>query len=408
MARQLGKLSAVSVPRIKEVGLHSDGGGLYLRVTKDGGKFWMFRFMLHGKAREMGLGPLHALSLAEARTKAVECRKLLNEGIDPIEARSSEHIKKRLEAARAKTFRQCAEAYIEAHEAAWSNAKHKWQWENTLERFAYPVFGDLPVQDVDVTLVMKVLDPIWKSKTETASRLRGRIESILDWAHVREYRTGENPARWRGRLENLLPARSKIQKVEHHPALPYDEVAAFMAALSRQTALAAYALQLTILTATRTNEVLNAAWDEFDLKNKVWVIPADRMKMKKEHRVPLTEPALKLLKQLQEVKTSNYVFPGNPGKPLSNTAMLMLLRRMERNDITVHGFRSSFRDWCAEQTNFAREVSEAALAHAIGDKVEAAYRRSDLFDKRRLLMNEWAKYCTRPKAGKAKVLKIRG
>jgi len=398
----------MAVNKAKKPGLYSDGGNLYLQITPAGVKSWLLRYMMDGEAQSMGLGALHSVSLISAREEAGKCRSLIASGINPRHARKDEQNKLRVAQARGKTFKQCAEAYIQAHEAAWSSAKHKWQWENTLERFAYPVFGNLPVQDVDVTLVMKVLDPIWKSKTETASRLRGRIESILDWAHVREYRTGENPARWRGRLENLLPARSKIQKVEHHPALPYDEVAAFIATLSRQAGLAAYALQLTILTATRTNEVLNATWSEFDFKNKVWVIPAERMKMKREHRVPLTEPALKLLKQLQEVKTSDYVFPGSRGKPLSNTAMLMLLRRMERNDITVHGFRSSFRDWCAEQTNFAREVSEAALAHAIGDKVEAAYRRSDLFDKRRLLMNEWARYCMQPKAGKAKVLKIRG
>lgn len=408
MGRQLNKLTAMAVSKAKEPGLYSDGGNLYLQITPKGVRSWLLRYMIDGEAQIMGLGALHSVSLAEARERAGECRRLISAGINPRDAREDDKNKLRVALARGKTFKQCAEAYIEAHEASWSNAKHRWQWENTLERFVYPVFGDLPVQDVDVTLVMKVIDPIWKTKTETASRLRGRIESILDWAHVREYRSGENPARWRGRLENLLPARSKIQKVEHHPALPYDEVSAFIAALSHQAGLAAYALQLTILTATRTNEMLNAAWDEFDLKNKVWVIPADRMKMKKEHRVPLSEPALKLLKQLQEAKISDYVFPGNRGKPLSNTAMLMLLRRMERNDITVHGFRSSFRDWCAEQTNFAREVSEAALAHAIGDKVEAAYRRSDLFDKRRLLMNEWARYCMQPKTGKTKVLKIRG
>lgn len=408
MARQVNKLSAVNIPRIREVGLHADGGGLCLRVTKGGGKFWIFRFMLHGKAREMGLGAVHALTLADARTKAVECRRLLANGIDPIEARDAQQANLRVTAAKAKTFKQCAKSYIDAHEALWGNAKHKWQWENTLERFAYPAFGDVPVQDVDVTLVLKALEPIWKTTNETASRLRGRIESILDWAQAREYRTGDNPARWRGRLENLLPAPSKIQKVKHHPALPYAQVAGFLVSLSGQQSLAAVALQLTILTATRTNEVLKAKWSEFDFKSKVWIIPAERMKMKKEHRVPLSEPVLKLLKPLEEHATGEFVFPGHRGKPLSNMAMLMLLRRMGHNDITVHGFRSSFRDWCAEQTNYAREVAEAALAHAVGDRVEAAYRRSDLLDKRRLLMNEWARYCMQPKAGKANVLKIRG
>ena len=408
MARQIGKLSAVSIPRIKDTGLHSDGSGLYLRVAKGGGKFWIFRFMLHGKAREMGLGAVHALTLAEARIKAAECRRLLTEGVDPIEARNTKQTKLRLEAAKTKTFKQCAEAYIKAHEASWSNAKHRWQWENTLERFAYPAFGDVPVQDVDVMLVLKALEPIWETKTETAARLRGRIESILDWAHARELRNGDNPARWKGKLKNLLPAPSKIQKVEHLPALPYAEVASFMMKLPSQPSVAALALQLAILTATRTSEVLNATWSEFDLKKCVWTIPAKRMKMKREHRVPLSDAAIKLLQQLAGIKKGEIVFSGNKDKPLSNMAMLMLLRRMGHSDITVHGFRSSLRDWCAEQTNYAREVAEAALAHSLEDKVEAAYRRSDLFDKRRLLMNEWARYCTQPKAGRARVIKIRG
>jgi integrase len=353
----------------------------------------------------MGLGALNAVSLAAARKKAEGCRNLLTGGIDPINARKTVHTKTQLDAAKAQTFRQCAEAYIEAHKVGWRNAKHAWQWENTLSRFAYPVFGDIPVQDVDVALVIKILEPIWKTKTETASRIRGRIEVILDWATAREYRQGENPARWRGHLENLLPKRSKVQKVEHQPALPYDQVGDFMTALKEQEGAAALALTFTILTAGRTAEVIGATWGEMDLQKAIWTVPAHRIKAGREHRVPLSEAALRILKELKKqhdligAKAGNFIFNGQRhGRPLSNTAMLMLLRRMGRQDITVHGFRSSFRDWAAEQTNFAREVAESALAHISGDKVELAYRRGDLFDKRRKLMDAWARYCATPSA----------
>jgi len=409
MARQIGRLTAMKVNKETKRGYYPDGGNLYLQITDAGVKSWILRYMINGKAKTMGLGAVHAVSLAEARDKAADCRKLISSGIDPLLSRKGEQERARVESARGMTFKQCAEAYIEAHKSSWKNAKHIWQWDNSLTRFAYPTLGKLPVQDVDIVLVMKALQPIWEKKTETATRVRGRIESILDWATVREFRQGENPARWRGRLENLLPAPSKIQKVKHHPALPYVDMAVFMEKLHEQQGLAALALQLTILTATRTNETLQAKWGEFDLENKVWVLPSERMKMGKDHRVPLSEPALKILKKLEDAKINDYVFPSNRGMPLSNMAMLVLLRRMGRDDITVHGFRSSFRDWCAEQTNYSREVAEAALAHAVGDRVEAAYRRGDLFEKRRQLMDEWARYCyqAQPK-NKDKVLKIRG
>lgn len=358
----------------------------------------------------MGLGALHAVSLAEARNKATECRKQLSEGVDPLRIRKEQRQQEKLAAARGVTFKQCAEFYIAAHEASWKNKKHKWQWDNSLSRFVYPVFGNLPVQDIDIALVMKVIEPLWKDKTETASRVRGRIETVLGWATVRGYREGDNPARWRGRLDNLLPPRSKVQKVEHHSALPYAEIGEFMEALAAQEGLAAQALTLTILTATRTSEALNAEWSEFDLKEKLWVIPAERIKSGREHRIPLSEPVLKILRQLEKAKTSKFVFPGKRDKPLSNMSMLMLLRRMGHDDLTVHGFRSSFRDWAAEQTNYPREVAEMALAHAISDKVEAAYRRGDLLEKRRQLMDAWARYCYQPpaKGVKGKVLKLRG
>jgi integrase len=394
MARLIGKMTALDVKRASEPGMHPDGGGLYLQITERGAKSWSFRFMLNGRAREMGLGPLHAVPLADARVKATECRRLRYEGIDPIEARKVERDRARLAAAKALSFRDAAEAYIRAHQAGWRNAKHADQWRNTLDTYAGPVFGKLPVQDVDVSLVMRVLEPIWTTKTETASRVRGRIEAVLDWATVRGYRRGDNPARWRGHLENLLAKRAKVQNVQHHAALPFDEVGAFIGALRRQEGVAAAALEFLILTATRTSETIGGRWSEIDFDNATWTIPADRIKAGREHRVPLSEPAVALLNRLNKIRHGDFIFPGGKtGKPLSNMALLALLKRMNRDDLTAHGFRSTFRDWAAERTNFPREVAEMALAHAVSDKVEAAYRRGDLFHKRRHLMVAWAKHC---------------
>jgi integrase len=408
MARNIGKLTALVVVRLKEKGVYPDGGNLYLQVSVSGAKSWLFRYMRFGKAKAMGLGAMHAVSLAEARDKAAECRKLLASGIDPLGKRKNDKEAERLAASRGKTFKWCAEEYIKAHTDEWKNAKHIWQWENSLSRFVYPTIGNLLVQDIDMALVVKVLQPIWKNKTETATRVRGRIERILDWATVNEYRSGENPALWRGRLDKILARPSKIKQVQHHPALPYTDINEFIKALDQEIGIAAFALKLVILTATRTSEAIGAQWKEFDLKQRLWTIPAVRMKGGREHRVPLSDAALAILKKMEKVKTGSIVFPGGiKDKPLSNMALLVLLRRMERADITVHGFRSTFRDWAAEQTNYPREVSEAALAHILENKTEAAYRRSDLFDKRRQLMNEWARYCYQPKA-KGKVLKIRG
>jgi integrase len=401
MARRLNRLTAVQVRSIDDKGMYHDGGGLYLQVSAGGARSWIFRFTLDGRAREMGLGPVHAIPLAEARKRAAECRRMRVDGIDPIEARSEHRGWKRREAAKAMTFDACTAAYLAAHNASWRNAKHRDQWRNTLTSYAGPVFGSLPVQSIDVGLVMKALEPIWHTKTETASRLRGRIEAVLDWATVREYRKGENPARWRGHLDKLLPARSKVQRVEHHPALPYDEVADFVAMLRSQEGIASRALEFLILTATRTGEVIGARWDEVDLGEKIWVVPAARMKAGREHRVPLSAAAVAILEEMKRICESDFVFPGGKrGKPLSNMAMLAVLKRMERADLTTHGFRSSFRDWAAERTNFPRDVAEMALAHTIGDKVEAAYRRGDLFQKRRQLMDGWARFCetTRPQA----------
>lgn len=402
MAREIDRLSPKAVVHKKRPGYHPDGGGLYLQVSPTGSKSWVFRFMLAGKAREMGLGPLHIISLAEARTKAADCRKLLLARVDPIEARDAENARTAIESARSITFAECAAAYIKAHKAGWKNAKHVDQWTNTLKTYCGLVMGSLPVREVDTGLVLKVLEAIWTEKPETASRLRARIEKVLDWATVRGYRSGDNPARWRGHLDKLLPKLEKRKRVKHHPALPFEQVGAFMESLRAQEGIAARALEFTVLTAGRTGEVIGAKWDEIDLNAALWTIPAARMKAHREHRVPLSPRAVKLLQGLLATRRGDYVFPGQKeGTSLSNMAMLELLKRMDRTDLTVHGFRSTFRDWASERTNYPREVCEMALAHTVSDQVEAAYRRGDLFEKRRRLMNEWAKYCeTTKQAGK--------
>ena len=406
MAREIHRLSPLTVSRAKKPGMYPDGGGLYLRIAEDGGRSWVFRYALKGRQRYMGLGAAATETLAGARQKASDARKLTAEGIDPLDARDSKRASERLETARLVSFEVAAETYIKSHKAGWRNPKHAEQWTATLKTYAYPTLASLPVQEIDAGLVQKVLEPIWETKTETASRVRGRIERVLDWATARGHRTGENPARWRGHLENLLPKRSKIQKVRHHPALPYTKIGEFMAKLQKQDGDAAQALELLILTATRTSETIAARWEEIDLAGKVWTIPADRIKAGREHRIPLCARAVAILQKRLLVRTKAadgqpcpFVFPGTRGKAMSNGAILALLKRMKQNDLTAHGFRSTFRDWAAEQTNFAREVAEMALAHAIGDKVEAAYRRGDLFEKRRRLMDAWAAFCAKSVEG---------
>jgi integrase len=394
MTRPSNRLSAVQIRNLSQPGLYHDGGGLYLQVSPAGAKSWIYKYMLDGHAREMGLGPTSIISLGEARTRTGEARKMRLDGIDPIEARKAKRHATRLEAAKSVTFDACAAAYVDAHKAGWQNIKHQDQWRNTLKTYASPVFGALSVQAVDVGLVLKALEPIWHDKPETASRVRGRIEAVLDWATVRGYRSGENPARWRGHLDKLLPSRGKIRKVEHHAALPYRDLPVFMTDLREQDGIAARALEFLILTATRTGEVIGARWDEFDLEEGLWTIPPVRMKAGKEHRVPLSATAAGIIWKLEKLRVGEFVIPGQRlTKPISNMAMLKVLERMGRGDLTAHGFRSTFRDWVAEQTNFPHEVAEMALAHAVGDKVEAAYRRGDLFEKRRELMEAWAKFC---------------
>jgi len=401
MGRQINRLTALRVEKQRKTGLYPDGNGVYLQVTlgADGSprKSWLFRFRMQGRReRKMGLGAFPDVSLQEARDKASSARKFCKDGIDPVESRKAERAKAKLADARSMTFNQCAKAYITAHRAGWRNVKHAAQWTSTLETYAGPIFGTLPVQTIDVGLVTKALEPIWSTKPETASRVRGRIESVLDWAKARGYRNGENPARWRGHLDHLLPARTKVRKVVHHAALPYREIGTFMAALRERAALAARALEFAILTAARTSEVINARWDEIDLQARVWTVPAERMKAGREHRVPLSDLAVGILNRMQEVRQNDHIFPGERRASLSNMSFLMLLRRMDRDDLTAHGFRSTFRTWAAECTRYPREIAEAALAHVVGDATEQAYQRGDVFEKRRELMDAWATYCTKP------------
>jgi integrase len=376
-----------------EPGLHADGGGLYLRVGRGGAKSWCLRYMLQGKAREMGLGGLLKVSLAEARRKAAVQRALLVDKIDPLRRRQTENAAKKVEAARSMTFDECASAYIRAHEVSWQNAKHRQQWQNTLAAYVSPKFGSVPVGEVDVGMVMKAIEPLWKTKPETAGRVRGRIEAVLDWAKARGFRDGENPARWRGHMSNLLPARRKVRAVKHHAALPYPEIGAFVADLRSRQGAAAAALEFLILTAARTGEVIGARRSEIDFHARLWTVPAERMKGKREHRVPLSSAAMNALERAK-IEGSEFLFPGTkPGQGLSNMALLKVLERMNRSDLTVHGFRATFKTWATERSNFPRELVEAALAHVLEDKTEAVYQRGDMLEKRRRLMGAWAEFC---------------
>lgn len=396
MGRVIDKLSAVEL-KGKKRGYHGDGGGLYLQVSASGAKSWVFRFKDGSRLREMGLGPLHTIGLAEARLRAQECRRARLDGRDPIAARHLERIVAKLDAAKSVTFKTCAESYIAAHQVGWRNPKHRDQWRNTLATYVHPVIGELPVAAIDTALVMKIIQPLWSEKPETANRVRGRIEAILDWAKVQTYRTGDNPARWRGHLENLLAKRSKVRRVKHHAALPYAEIAEFVAELRQQDGIAARALEFAILTAARTSEVIGAKWGEINRAERLWIIPAERMKSGREHRVPLSDAVLAIVDAMAAIRSGDFVFPGGKAaRPLSNMSMLMTLRRMGRADLTAHGFRSTFRDWAAERTSFPAEVAEMALAHVVSDKVEAAYRRGDLFEKRRQLADAWGKFCAMP------------
>jgi integrase len=392
--------------------------GLYLQVTPGQSKQWVHRFMLGGKARHMGLGPYPAVGLADARAKVADADRMRASKVDPLAARrdaAASAAQAAQAAAGRHTFQAVADIYIAAHEASWRNAKHRQQWTNTLTAYVHPKMGALPVESIGTGEVMTVLEPIWHAKPETASRVRGRIEAILDYATARGWRQGENPARWRGHMANLLPKRSKVRAVVHHAACPWQEVGAFMADLEAREGMAALALRFLILTAARTSEVTGARWSEIDLTAKVWTVPASRMKAGREHRVPLSDEALAILAAVAPLRDAHdpsaLVFPARADRPLSAMAFAMLLRRMNPEApgkparyrdrrtgeaITAHGFRSTFRDWCAETVAVPREVAEAALAHTVRDKVEAAYQRADLLERRRPLMAEWARFLAKP------------
>lgn len=384
-----GNLTARKVETAKP-GKYSDGGNLYLIVSETGARKWVLRFTWRGRAREMGLGSASSVPLADAREKAADARRKIGRGLNPIEERKRD--------GGIPSFGDMADDVREALSAGFRNKKHKAQWKSTLETYAAPLRRK-PVDTITTDDVLSVLKPIWTAKAETASRVRGRIEKVLDAAKAKGFREGENPARWRGHLDHLLPKPSKLAR-GHHPAMPYESVPAFFADLRKREATAALALELCILTAARSGEILGMRWAEVDLEKKVWTVPPHRMKAGREHRVPLSSRAVTILRQLKKLATGDFVFPGQArNKPLSNMAMEMVLRRMELEDVTVHGFRSSFRDWAGNVSSFPRELIETALAHVIGDKAEQAYRRGDALEKRRKLMDAWASYCEPRKSG---------
>ncbi len=377
-------------------GKYGDGANLYLVVSETGAKKWVLRFTWRGKPKEMGLGSATGVSLADAREKAATARRTIAKGINPIEERKRD--------GSIPTFGEVADDVRQSLSQGFRNEKHKAQWKSTLENYAAPLRAK-PVDIIGTDDVLAVLKPIWTTKAETASRVRARIEKVLDGAKAKGFRDGENPARWRGHLDHLLPRPSKLAR-GHHAAMPYEDVAAFIVKLRKREASAAQALELCILTAARSGEILGMQWSEIDLDTKVWTVPANRMKAGREHRVPLSPRAVAILRQLEKLKAGEFVFPGQArNKPLSNMAMEMILRRMKIENATVHGFRSSFRDWAGNVSNFPREVVETALAHVIGDKAEQAYRRRDALEKRRKLMDQWATYCSTPKT--AKVVEFR-
>lgn len=410
MPKVAKELTDLAVRKLSAPGRHMVGGvaGLNLQITPTGARSWRLLAMVGGKRREMGLGSYPEVSLKDAREAARRARNAIKDGRDPIGERQAARQAIKAATEKLTTFRQAADAFLSAHEAGWKNPKHRQQWENTLESYAYPVIGDLAVGDIELAHILKILEPIWTDKTETATRVRGRIEQILDAASARGQIDApwQNPARWRGLLDKLLPAPTKLKKVQHHKALPVDEVAAFMTRLKSQDGMGARAVEFAILTAARSGEVRGATWAEIDLDKALWVVPADRMKMKREHRVPLSSDAVALLKALPRIAGSPYVFPAARGGMLSDMTLSAVTRRM-KVEAVPHGFRSTFRDWTAERTAYPSEVCEMALAHAVGNKVEAAYRRGDMFDRRRRLMDDWAAFLKSPPA-KGNVTPIRG
>lgn len=392
MPKKARELSAIEVKRLTEPGFYAVGGvaGLHLQVTPTGARSWVLRAKVGAKRRDIGLGGYPDTPLASARDKAREARDKIQQGIDPVAERRSARSALLAQQIRDITFQQCAAEVIKKKQAESRNAKHAQQWENTLKAYAYPVLGKMAVADVDLAHVLKVLEPHWEAKTETMTRVRQRIEAVLAWATVHGHRSGDNPARWKGNLDAILPKPSKVAKVKHHKALAIDDMGGFMASLRQQDGIASRALEFAILTATRSNEVRGATWAEIDLTNRVWIVPANRMKAEKEHRVPLSDEVVALLGRLPQDNV--LVFPSLKGRPLSENAMSNVLKRMGV-EATVHGFRSTFRDWAAERTSYPHHVCEMALAHTIKNAAEAAYRRGDLMEKRAKLMQDWARFC---------------
>jgi len=391
-----GKLAAVVLKKLKD-GWHADGGNLYLFV-RGSSRTWVFRYVSpDGKRRSMGLGSIDTTSLAKARELAKAHRTTLKDKqqpTDPITQAQNQRVERKAIEYRTMTFKACAEALMKSKSQEWGNPKHGQQWKNTLQSYVYPILGELPIGMIDTPLIISCLEPIWTQKTETASRVRGRIEKVLDWATVSGYRQGENPARWRGHLDQILPSGKKINRVVHHPALPFSQIAEFMVELRKREGTGARALEYAILTAARSGEVRGAIWSEINLGEELWIIPAGRMKAQREHRVPLSKAAIQILKALPVGEPHEYVFPSTQkGKRLSDMTLSAVMKRLNKSEFTVHGFRSSFRDWASEKTNHTSEAIEMALAHTIQNAVEAAYRRGDLVEKRRELMNDWARYC---------------
>lgn len=394
--RQLHRLNALHVSKEITPGYYADGGGLYLQISTSGSRSWIFRFTIAGRSREMGLGPLSLVPLATARREADECRKLVKQRIDPIEARNRRDRQRLIEAASRNgvTFKEAAELYINNRHSTWKNTKHGKQWRATMVTYAYPVIGQVDVRDINTEMIVRILQPIWIKKAETARRVRGRIKAILDAEEVLGHRDGDNPARYVDHLDRVLPRSKRTQQVQHHPALPWEAIPEFIRELETHPGRAARALHLLILTAVRTNEVRFARVEEFDFDARVWTIPSERMKSGIALRVPLTDRAVEIAQTAMKKARHDYLFPGyKEGMPLSNMAMLKLLRIMARTDITVHGFRSTFRDWVADCTDYPDSLAEQALAHTITSATEAAYRRRDMLERRRAMMDEWARYC---------------
>ena len=393
MPRKAAELSPLSISRLKEPGLWAVGGvaGLYLHVNDRGARSWILRVVVGDKRRDMGLGGYPDIGVADARQKAREARLKIEQGIDPILLRKQAKSELMALQATDKTFEQAAGEYIKIHADSWSNDKHRKQWERTLAAYAFPVVGKLSLRHIRQEHILKILEPIWTTKTETATRVRGRIESILDWAKVKGLRTGENPAAWKGHLDHMLPAPTRLKNVEHLAAVPVREMPDFMVKLRQASGTAAQALEFLILTAARSGEVRGITWQEVSLEDALWIVPAERMKMKKEHRVPLSDRAMSILKSQPRIDENPLVFPAPRGSQMSDATMSAVLKRMGV-DATVHGFRSSFRDWCGDYTNYPRDLAEQCLAHGADDPVEAAYRRGDALERRREIMNEWSKF----------------